>query len=613
MIVGPPDATGVCYPTLEAEAVGALSADEAEAALAAVTLQPECDPTPKAVAAHSSEEAALSADDAKAALAAMTPRPECNPSPHAVAAYNAAVEALDAGDAEAAIFAANDAVKLQPEWPLAWSIRAKALNDFRLFADMLASVLFLQFIGASYQPEADRARASLQALFAQLPGFMERTAGSDSDDRLAAWSELQEADPTSLQGRAAVYNEWLHDAQRLREAEVALAKSGGTADEGNGMDSYAVARHTLTCLQECAAEAGEFRASELYKPPPVAALAKGGVSLLQFLQIRRPNVPLAAYGLGGMERVEADIELKIGLAIELGSDPSVHSDACAHYERSASLVGSTRVYTLWAAATALDSSLPSHERTAAVLKVHELAVAAGIWKVVEQRPSFLIPGLTASAWHDPQSFPACRMLEAEFPRIREEALSLLQQDSDSEAPTLFRSHDSTVLAGGDWCDVGLYYNGMRNDQNAQRAPQTSALLCSDSGGFRRDCTSCSLGSAYFSLLRPHTRLAAHCGPTNARLRAHLGIVVPQGDCEMTVGGETRRWAEGKVMLFDDSFEHQVHNETEEARLVLIVDLWHPELDTDEKRLAALQHDEQRQTYRGVVDRSFYETTTLRGH
>ena len=106
--------------------------------------------------------------------------------------------------------------------------------------------------------------------------------------------------------------------------------------------------------------------------------------------------------------------------------------------------------------------------------------------------------------------------------------------------------------------MGLYYNGMRNDANAARAPLTSALLCSADGELRRDCTSCPLGSAYFSLLRPHTRLAAHCGPTNARLRAHLGLVVPEGDCEIVVGGEARRWAEGKVLLFDDSFEHEVH-------------------------------------------------------
>ena len=70
---------------------------------------------------------------------------------------------------------------------------------------------------------------------------------------------------------------------------------------------------------------------------------------------------------------------------------------------------------------------------------------------------------------------------------------------------------------------------------------------------------------------------------------------------------------GGTLLFDDSFEHAVHNETEEARLVLIVDLWHPELETDEQRSDALNDEAQRERYRGVALRGEYETTTLRGH
>ena len=50
-----------------------------------------------------------------------------------------------------------------------------------------------------------------------------------------------------------------------------------------------------------------------------------------------------------------------------------------------------------------------------------------------------------------------------------------------------------------------------------------------------------------------------------------------------------------------------------ARLVLIVDLWHPELAGDEARLGAMQHEAQRAAYRGVVERGEYEATTLRGH
>ena len=56
---------------------------------------------------------------------------------------------------------------------------------------------------------------------------------------------------------------------------------------------------------------------------------------------------------------------------------------------------------------------------------------------------------------------------------------------------------------------------------------------------------------------------------------------------MRVGDETHRWVEGSVLLFDDSFEHEVWNETDSPRLVLIIDLWHPLLDTDQKRLATL--------------------------
>ncbi|KOO27292.1 aspartyl asparaginyl beta-hydroxylase [Chrysochromulina tobinii] len=166
---------------------------------------------------------------------------------------------------------------------------------------------------------------------------------------------------------------------------------------------------------------------------------------------------------------------------------------------------------------------------------------------------------------------------------------------------------------GDWSDVGLYYNGRQNVANTQRAPFTSKLLRSDEA-LRRDATSCPFGSAYFSLLRPGTRLAAHCGPTNGRLRAHLGLVVPEGDCCIRCGDEPpRRWAEGEILLFDDSFDHEVWNLTKHPRVVLIVDLWHPGLDTDAKRLAALQTDAERECYLGVVDRDEYQMTTERGH
>ena len=313
-----------------------------------------------------------------------------------------------------------------------------------------------------------------------------------------------------------------------------------------------------------------------------------------------------------------------------------------HFERAVALDGGS-----WEVYDLVHHAIAEHPRyrgqpeavRAAQAKVHATAVSRGVWGHPMQRPSHYIRGLLARPWHDPKALPPCRALLDAYPTIREEALELLRVDaaesrrlspasaagsamvssssSSSSSSAVFSSYFSAVLEAGDWADVGLYYNGRRNEANAKRAPQTSELLRRNKY-LRRDATSCPFGSAYFSLLRPGTRLGAHCGPTNGRLRAHLGLVVPDdeppnGELRIICGGEERRWAEGEVLIFDDSFEHAVWNDTSKPRLVLIVDLWHPDLDTDEKRLAALNSDEERECYLGVAKRKEYGNTTQRGH
>jgi aspartyl/asparaginyl beta-hydroxylase (cupin superfamily) len=94
------------------------------------------------------------------------------------------------------------------------------------------------------------------------------------------------------------------------------------------------------------------------------------------------------------------------------------------------------------------------------------------------------------------------------------------------------------------------------------------------------------GSAYFSVLSPGARLRAHCGPTNIRLRVHIGLSVSPG-ASIRVGNETRSWANDEALIFDDSFEHAVWNDSPDPRLVFIFDVWHPMLRTDDERLGAL--------------------------
>jgi aspartyl/asparaginyl beta-hydroxylase (cupin superfamily) len=105
--------------------------------------------------------------------------------------------------------------------------------------------------------------------------------------------------------------------------------------------------------------------------------------------------------------------------------------------------------------------------------------------------------------------------------------------------------------------------------------------------------------------------AGHCGPTNARLRLHLGLVVPDG-CSIRVGDEVRSWVEGRCLLFDDSFEHEVWNDADEERLVLIVDVWHPDLKTDDQRKRHLEK-ELHGAYDHLKTARFWRDTTESGH
>lgn len=183
----------------------------------------------------------------------------------------------------------------------------------------------------------------------------------------------------------------------------------------------------------------------------------------------------------------------------------------------------------------------------------------------EQEPKHYLPFLTAQPlWPGPT--PAHQILERQAGVIGDEfkAVSSLQ-----------RTH--SLVPGrvqGEWTSIRLFYGGLQVEV-ARLFPQTLSVLqqldhCGD-----------SLGAVFFSVLQPQTTITPHCGPTNARLRYHLGLEVPPG-CELRIPGHTVNWEAGRCFCFDDSFRHSAHNPTDDARLVLVVDLWHPELSPEEK-------------------------------
>lgn len=181
------------------------------------------------------------------------------------------------------------------------------------------------------------------------------------------------------------------------------------------------------------------------------------------------------------------------------------------------------------------------------------------------------PGLRTKPWHDAGELAIVADLERHATEIADEARALETARFQDEAEEIGRT--------GRWSVLFLHELGRRDEANLARCPTTAAILD------RHRTIATPAGLVYFSCLDPGTRVAPHQGPTNMRLRVHLGLEVPDG-CGMRVGAVTGGWTEGRCTVIDDSFWHEVWNESDQRRVVLVVDVWHPDLSDDEVALLA---------------------------
>lgn len=185
-----------------------------------------------------------------------------------------------------------------------------------------------------------------------------------------------------------------------------------------------------------------------------------------------------------------------------------------------------------------------------------------------QRPGYpLFAGLRHQPWHAPQAFEAVRRLEAAYPVIRAEAAQL--------AATRTLDYSAAVRSApgpGTWTVYLFSHMGVDVEGVHQACPQTAAVLRSLPG----HCAAYPWGDMLFSAMSARSHLQPHCSIDNLRVRIHLGLSVP-AQCAIRVGDDTRAWTEGRCLVFEDSFEHEVWNRSDQRRIVLIADLWHPDL------------------------------------
>jgi aspartate beta-hydroxylase len=199
-----------------------------------------------------------------------------------------------------------------------------------------------------------------------------------------------------------------------------------------------------------------------------------------------------------------------------------------------------------------------------------------------QQPSFLyFPGLAPAPYLDRALFPWIGELEAATSSIREELLQLLPSAQGRERVFTNEDLERQNLRGLDaapsWNGYYFYRHGERRDDNCRACPITTATLeklplahVPEHGP-----------EVLFSVFTPGTHLLPHRGVTNTRLVGHLPLIVPP-DCALNVGGKIHEWQVGRVVVFDDTYEHEAWNRSQEIRVVLIFDIWHPGLTAAER-------------------------------
>ena len=211
-----------------------------------------------------------------------------------------------------------------------------------------------------------------------------------------------------------------------------------------------------------------------------------------------------------------------------------------------------------------------------------LTILTGQTRAFVQEPTnFYFPGLPQTAFFDPADFAWVPALEAAMPAIRAEAEAVLADRAGVapyvEAPQDRPAKAHSLMNDPRWSAFHLFREGKPLAANASRCPATMAALA----GLPIPHIAGRSPMALFSILAPGTHIKPHNGMLNTRLICHLPLIVPP-DCRLRVGNHTRTVEAGKMLIFDDSIEHEAWNDSDAVRVVLIFEIWRPELTAAER-------------------------------
>lgn len=194
-----------------------------------------------------------------------------------------------------------------------------------------------------------------------------------------------------------------------------------------------------------------------------------------------------------------------------------------------------------------------------------------------------VPRLPAISFYDDALFPWMSELEARTDAIKAELQAMLVSRGEEFVPYIqYKPGDPVnqwdkLNHSRNWSGFHLYEHGQPVHEHLAQCPRTAeALALVDTVKIAGLCP-----NAMFSALVPGAHIPPHTGETNARLVAHLPLIVP-GNCHFRVGYDWKQWREGKCWVFDDTLEHEARNDSNQLRVILMFDVWNPLLSLAER-------------------------------
>lgn len=215
-----------------------------------------------------------------------------------------------------------------------------------------------------------------------------------------------------------------------------------------------------------------------------------------------------------------------------------------------------------------------------------LDLMLGDKEIFYQKPHrYYYPGLPQVQFYEREQFDWVAGIEEKTDEIRAELIPVMNDDSRFypyvKSADARPGQDNQGLEDNDkWSALFLWEYGRFVAENAAIFPHTVKAL----EAAPLPAITGQAPMALFSKLAAETRIPPHNGLLNTRLICHLPIIVPENCGALRVGNEERSWVEGEMLIFDDSIEHEAWNLSKSERVILLFEVWRPEIKEEERML-----------------------------